>query len=658
MLRDVPVGAHISHVFVMGQDRSFTKDENARLVAEVETYQDILIGDEEEQIHSSSGQTKDCIYWVTKNHQFDILIKTEDDSVLFLSRLFGTQGWLKGVDSGELLYFGKKHALVKVPNPANFGRTETVNTDTLFEFDYRGVYWPEFMEGGMYGLSRALAEEVVKNDFNTYESEDAMVGVWVSGFPTKTRYLTDEQVLSRQADYFSSNGTLVAAAFQVDPLHLASMWCEYDSVRTLSPRSIMAKDSRAALDCLGRYGKSSGPTRSQPLGARGKHRAAMLTSLKREWQWPTNDRPDVTETGQWWARMRGVFHGKAAAVVGTSATIDRLPLYLLEGMHTLAMDDYFRVSERYTSWVPTMYMCVDPKLCASGGGSGSVRGGGKGFRGPFVNVEGANRFARQVFAAFYIISGGVKSAQYWRYLRQRANTHWFVAGMGEGASRGGALGGVGAIHAPLGMEGAMDGVADNFGVSAQTSGVAMGVEVLSYLGFSPVYVTAASEEIEMQWDEVSEAVQMAASRHGTEVVYLYADMEDRLPEGKVCAVARGRGGGGNGGMSSLVDGKLSAQENFLAWAKRRSHSDRLEAWDLEMFLQHYPVTSRAEIVRGASKIDRMFPKSPRCRDAADFDRFEKAVLCSVNISLKHFSSFLTWHIPYGPVQGTFVWTKR
>ncbi|CAN0551994.1 unnamed protein product [Ectocarpus sp. 12 AP-2014] len=54
----------------------------------------------------------------------------------------------------------------------------------------------------------------------------------------------------------------------------------------------------------------------------------------------------------------------------------------------------------------------------------------------------------------------------------------------------------------------------------------------------------------------------------------------------------------------------------------------------------------------------MFPKSPVCRDADDLDRFQKAVLCPVKKSLKHFSSFLTWHIPYGPVRGTFVWVKR
>ena len=706
----------------MGEDRSYTPEENARLAEELSTYRDILIAPVEEASETMAAKTKHCIYWTTRNHDFDVLVKANDDSILFLSRLFGTKGWLppQAINRDELVYFGKRRALTKVANPGNSlgpapgpmnqaataaatasasasGADVDVDTDGLFEFDYRGVYWPEHMEGGMYGLSRGLAEEIVKNDFRTYTNEEATVGVWVSAFRTTAVYLADEQVLSGEADYLASDGTVVAAAFRTCRLRLASMWCEYAPLGTLSPRSILAKDARQTLDCLGSYERSSHAPRSLPLGARDGHQAATLKSLSREW--PITDRPDLEEANRWWARMRGAFRGKPAALVGTSAAaVDRLPLYLLQGMHTLVMDDFFRVSERYTSWTPTMYMCVDPKLCASpgdGGGSsgGGIRKDGKGRRGAVAsNVESANRFARDMFASFYILSGGAGGAEYWRYLRQRMNAHWFVAGpehkgggtggeFGAGAGRGvadsfGVSTGVGPFleeagegaGAGAGAGGADRSAENNFRVYTQESGLAMAVEVLSFLGFSPIYVTAASEELggkgggagaPQQWDEFSRAVKRVWSAYGTSVVYLYGEEDDKLPKGRVTAVS---GGGGRGTVGSEVAaaGKLSGQESFLAWAKTRTATgtQKQANWDLEVFLQNFPVVSRLEVVRGASSVDGMFPRSPRCRDAEDLDRFQKAVLCNVKTSMKHFSSFLAWHVPYGPVRGTFVWVKR
>lgn len=701
----------------MGEDRSYTQQENARLAEEVSAHRDILIAPVEEASETMAAKTKHCIYWTTKNHDFDVLVKANDDSILFLSRLFGTKGWLppQAVNRVELVYFGKRRALAKVANPVNSvgpapgpvnqavtpgaaapaARVGTdADVDGLFEFDYRGVYWPEHMEGGMYGLSRGLAEEIVKNDFRTYTSEEATVGVWVSAFRTTAVYLANEQVLSSEADYLASDGTAVAAAFHTCRLRLASMWCEYAPLGTLSPRSILAKDARQTLDCLGSYERSSHAPRSLPLGARDSHHAATLKSLSTKW--PITERPDLEEAGRWWGRMRGAFRGKPAAVVGTSAaTVDRLPLYLLKGMHTLVMDDFFRVSERYTSWAPTMYMCVDPGLCASpgdgGGGGGGIRADGKGRQGAVAsNVESANRFARDVFAAFYVLSGGTEGAEYWRYLRQRVNAHWFVAGLGDGGGDGGAGGelGVGAgqgvgtaaagggeiveISTEVGPlvagagagAGGGDWSAENFRVSSQSSGLAMAVEVLSFLGFSPIYVTAANEELgdkggragagaqQQQWDEFSGAVKLAGSTYGTSVVYLYAEEDDKLPNSRVGTLP--------GGSEAAAVGQLSAQESFLAWANTRTAAgaQKQANGDLEVFLQNFPVVSRLEIVRGASSVDGMFPRSPRCRDAEDLDRFQKAVLCNVKTSLKHFSSFLAWHVPYGPVRGTFVWVKR
>lgn len=701
----------------MGEDRSYTPEENARLAEEVSAHRDILIAPVEEARETAAAKTKHCIYWTTENHDFDVLVKANDDSTLFLSRLFGTKGWLppQAVNREELVYFGKRRALAKVANPAHsFGpgpidqavstaAGADVDMDDLFEFDYRGVYWPEHMEGGMYGLSRGLAEEIVKNDFRTYTSEEATVGVWVSAFRTTAVYLADEQVLSGEADYLATDGAAVAATFRTCRLRLASMWCEYAPLGTLSPRSILAKDARQTLDCLASYERSSHVPRSLPLGAGDGHQAATLKSLTR--RWPITGRPDAEEAGRWWGRMRGAFRGKPAAVVGASATtVDRLPLYLLQGMHTLVMDDFFRVSERYTSWAPTMYMCVDPKLCASpgdsgsggsgGGGSGGIRADGKGRPSAVArDVESANRFARDMFAAFYVLSGGAGGAEYWRYLRQRVNAHWFVAGSGDGVgggSAGGELeGGAGGRGVSAGAGGGervggstgmgplvggargADKSVENFGVVSRSSGLAMAVEVLSFLGFSPIYVTAANEELggkgggtgaqQQQWDEFSRAVKRAGSTYGTSVVYLYAEDDDKLPKGRVSAISGG-GGRGTVGSEAAAAGKLSGQENLMAWAKTRaaaaggaqSHAN----WDLEVFLQNFPVVSRLEIVRGASSVDGMFPRSPRCRDAYDLDRFQKAVLCNVKTSLKHFSSFLAWHVPYGPVRGTFVWVKR
>lgn len=617
----------------MGEDHSFTTGENELLAKEAEKYRDILIAPYEDTAGNESGKTKHCIYWVTRNHDFDILIKTNDDSTLFLSRLVGNGGWLRKICGlRELLYFGKKHAIEKVANPANLKPGEIAGTEMMFEFDYRGAYWPEFMDGGMYGLSRRLAEEIVRNDFRTYTLEDAMVGVWVSAFRTETRYLSDEQALSRETDYKSSNGTAVVATFHTDLLRQASMWCEYMKLSSVSRPAITAENVKEALECLSALEGSTHACQSQPLGDSENHHAATLAALTHEW--PIKERPDLRDTGQWWGRMGGVFRGNPVALVGTSAARDRLPLYMFQEMHTLVLDDFFRVSERYGSWAPTMYMCVDPVLCASSSGT---RAGRQGLEAS-PNVESVNRFARTVSAAFYVLSGGVDGSEYWRYLRQRVNVHWFMAGEEE------TLAGMGPV---AGAE-AEVGSAHNFRVASLASGVAMGVEVLSYLGFSPILITAADEELNKQWDEVKRATQLAGLRYGTEVVYLYADERDKLPKDKV-------GGKGRG------SGTISAQENIVAWGKKRSQESgkRQDRWDLELFAQQFPVNRLESFInRRSTSLRGMFPKSPSCRDVDDLDRFQKIVLCPVKTSLRHFQSFLTWHIPYGPVQDTFVWVKR
>lgn len=639
-LQDVPEGADVSHIFVVGEDKSFTQEENAKLAEEVKNHKDILVARAEESSVTVSEKTKECIYWVTKNHDFDILIKTKDDSTVFLSRVVGARGILSQVKRDDFVYFGKKHPLLKVSNPANFDAKEPVDTFTDFEFDYRGVYWPDYMEGGMYGFSRRLVEEIVKNDFRTYTVEDAMVGVWVSGLHAEILYLSDDQVLHDAADYHKKNGTRVVVSFETDCFRLASMWCDYTARGTLSADAMRADDVERALACLGSYQRAALVTRSKPLGASRRHQEVTLRALEKKW--PIQAPPDPDQTGQWWARMAGVFRKRPAVVIGNGAAVDRLPLYQLHGIHSLVFDDFFRVADRYTrtKWAPTMYMCVDPSLCASDQAKEASIGarGGRGGREPTSNLEGVNRFARSVFAAFYIMNK-VDGAEYWRYLRQRATSHWYVAGSGKCDSENSA-------DQADDSEVGQDVLDRNFVTSSRRSGVAMGIEVLGYLGFSPVYVTGAQEEIDEHWEEVKVAIERVGSTHGTEVVYLFADESDTLDQAKA----------------------LSLREKGLRWNTQEpfeeatrlllgSKAARSRNWDLHVLLENFPVT-RLEIVPDASSVEAMFPKSPKCRDAEDLDRFQKAVLCPVNISMKHFSSFLAWHVPYGPVRGLFVWAKR
>lgn len=642
----------MSHVFVMGEDKSFSKDENERLAEEVKAHQDILITREEEGPTTLSAKTKHCIYWVTKHREFDILIKTDDQSTLFLARMVGTRGWLSGIKRNEFVYFGKKHPLTKVSNPALFGPNEPVNTFLHFEFDYRGVYWPEYMEGGMYGFSRRLAEEIVKNDFRTYTHEDAMVGAWLSSLKTNTLYLEEDQVLEAGGDYRDKNGTRVLAAFQTDNLRLASMWCEYAPHGTISRSAMLAEDAKRALDCLGSYQRGMLKTRSEPLAGSDNIQNEVLTMLAREW--PMQGRPDLAQTGKWWEQMGRVFRGKPAALIGNSASVDRLPLYLLEGMHSLVFDDFFQVAERYrsTSWAPTMYMCVDQLLCASeaGGTAARTAAGGRRAtdrRGEYnPNVESANRFARTVFAAFYLVNGA-DGAEYWPYLRDRVNAHWFFTG--EDAE-GGVMGE--AAEAGVDLVSGAGGSGNNFRVVSRSSGVAMGIEVLSYLGFSPIYLTGAREELRSKWDEVSHAMHLASSMYGAQVIYLYGHDADRLEPNMLAASVKGD--------NVLSGARIKTQQSFvrgnMKW--REEHGETTLPWELKMFLQNFPVISRLEINRTAASLEAMFPGSPRCRDAEDLDRFQKAVLCPVKLSLKHFRSFLTWHLPYGPVGDMFVWAKR
>ncbi|CAM9597665.1 unnamed protein product [Sphacelaria rigidula] len=634
----------------MGEDKSFSVAENARLAEEVKLHRDIIITPDEEGPNTGSTKTKHCIYWVTKmNKAFDLLIKTDDQSTLFLSRLVGTGGWLTGVKRDDYVYFGKKHPLKKVSNPQNFELDEPVNTFSHFEFDFRGSYWPEYMEGGMYGFSRRLSEEIVKNDFRTYTSEDAMVGVWVSSLHTDTLYLEDDQVLQSEKDFSVKNGTRVVAAFETDNLRLASMWCEYGPLGTLSRSAMIAENPQQALDCLGSYQRGALKSRSEPLAAGQRIQDRVLAMLAKER--PKQTRPDPAQTGKWWQQMGRVFRGQPAAVIGNTGSVDRLPLYLLQGMHALVLDDFFQVSERYTStsWAPTMYMCVDPSVCASehGGTAARTAAGGRratGRKGEYPpTAESANRFARNVFAAFYLMESP-DGVEYWKYLRERVNAYWFFTAGGGGGGKT-AVPGMGLVTDGLSTE-------NNFRVVSRKSGVAMGIEVLSYLGFSPIYVTGAREELKSQWDEVSHALHTASSVYGAQVIYLFGHDADRLDPSMMAASAKGE---------PTRSGALMSTQQHIVRSMMKRHGvsgEKTLPWELRMFLRNFPVISRLEINRNARSLEAMFPGSPRCRDAEDLDRFQKAVLCPVKISLEHFSSFLAWHLPYGPVGDMFVWAKR
>lgn len=205
-LQDVPRGSTVGHVFVVGQDKSFSSEENGRLVKEVETYGDILIAPAEESFSTRSVKTKHCIFWATRHTDFDVLIKTDDDSTLFLGRLLPR--WLRHINRDALIYFGWRHPLVVVANPTNvLSEQNILPTTDNFEFEFRGATWPEFMKGGMYGFSRRLAEIIAKNDFWTYASgEDATVGVWMAALRPKLEFLEQEHVLCGEDDYERAEG--------------------------------------------------------------------------------------------------------------------------------------------------------------------------------------------------------------------------------------------------------------------------------------------------------------------------------------------------------------------------------------------------------------------------------------------------------------------
>ncbi|CAM9173642.1 unnamed protein product [Discosporangium mesarthrocarpum] len=609
-LRDVPKGTQVGHIFVIGEDKSFTREENARLAVEVEMHGDILVAPAEESYSTLSLKTKHCLYWATQNSDFDILIKTDDDSTLFLGRLLPL--WLSSIKRDDFVYFGKQHLPTKVANPANFAPTEYVNTDKYFEFEYRGVTWPEFMQGGMYGFSRALAEQMVKIDFWTYTSEDATVGVWMSALRPTTKYLEPEHLLYREDDYQNAQGNKVYVTFQTERLRLVSMWCEYEESGTLSTASILATNTHRALKCLRQYEEAMLVPRSTALVNNNPvEKENILSSLSQGW--PIT-KPNLEETGTWWLQMGNSFRKRQVFVIGKSASAKRMPVYLLQGKHTLVFDDFFRMKERFMQWAPTMYMCIDPAFCNA-------------------NAAEINTYVRPLFASFFPFAGE-ESEPIWEHIRQRVNVHWFMRDPGHHGLDPSITTGTGAPEHP-----------PNFHVASPGPSLAVSLEILGYLGFSNIFMLAVEEELERDAAAVTEAARFVRNVYKTKVTHLHAD---------------GGGGGGDKPAAPLLPGKLFAAESFMGLATRlhKVQVGRSPNWDIEMFLQNCPAIAQVEIVRGASNMTGMFPSIARCHAFPKLNRFDPAVLCGMDWSLQFFDSYMESHVPHGPVRGYYLWLKR
>ncbi|GFS36935.1 UDP-GalNAc:beta-1,3-N-acetylgalactosaminyltransferase 2 [Nephila pilipes] len=154
---------------------------NKRLRIEIEEKNDIFIASVMDTYRSLPAKLLEFYKWLHLNYDFTFVLKTDDDSVLDISRL------LKQLMEDSRLKYGQPWLW------SNFRKNWPVNyIGKWTDYDYQSSVYPTFPCGAAYVMSRQIVQWLVLNaeTLHNYQGEDVSMGIWLSAI--NPEFIEDE----------------------------------------------------------------------------------------------------------------------------------------------------------------------------------------------------------------------------------------------------------------------------------------------------------------------------------------------------------------------------------------------------------------------------------------------------------------------------------
>jgi hypothetical protein len=314
-----------------------------------------------------------------------------------------------------------------------------------------------------------------------------------------------------------------------------------------------------------------------------------------------------------WQELEDRYRGERAFLIGNGPSLNRTPLHLLKGEHTLAFNRFNLMFERL-AWRPTMYMSVDERVAR----------------------DKADEIASIIDGMEYAFFPDIHPSgeDFREFVPDRGNVYWLRLEW-DGFYRDLPRAGLGGTVANVGLQ------------------------VLTYMGFSPIYLCG----VDMDYGE-RESVEKENERD-----WVATDDDDPnhfdpryFGEGDEYHYPR-------------------VEENMLP-SMRRAHQEtedtrteirnagiggKLEAFPRVDFRELFDVDHREEMDLFLEGIDReisgstleeAFPGADHIERPAQFDEDASVVIAPVDVAVKLIDTAVETHVPHGPMDERFVFVHR
>lgn len=314
-----------------------------------------------------------------------------------------------------------------------------------------------------------------------------------------------------------------------------------------------------------------------------------------------------------WRELEGRYRGERAFLIGNGPSLNRTPLHLLEDEYTLAFNRFNLMFERL-SWRPKMYMSVDERVAKD-------------------NSEEIASIVEETEYAFFpdIHPSG---EDFREFVPGQENVYWLRLDW-DGFYRDLPRAGLGGTVANVGLQ------------------------VLTYMGFSPIYLIG----VDMDYGE-RESVERENIRDWTAT-------EDNDPNH---FDPRYFGKGDKYHYPRVEENMLPSMHRAYYETKDTSTDiinagigGKLEAFPRVTFRKLFDADEREEFEAFLEGIDRdvsgtslekAFSHVVHIERPEAFNERESVVIAPVDVAVELIKTTFTTHVPHGPIDGKYVFVSR